>query len=105
MSLAEEQLENVSTACKIIGITLETRPDCINPQEIALFRKFALFLLLLFHSNSRRSIAYSGFVSRYGCTRIQLGIQHTADKILELINRGCTTDDAINAIRLLKLQD
>ena len=63
--------------CKVIGLTLETRPDTVTPHEIKLFRK-------------------------YGCTRIQLGIQHIDESILKKINRGCTTSDAVTAISLLK---
>jgi len=39
---------------------------------------------------------------RYGCTRIQLGIQHVDDNILELINRGAYDSDTVRALRLLK---
>lgn len=76
-SLEEEKLENETAQVKIIGITLETRPDCITPDELRRFR-------------------------RYGCTRVQLGIQHTDDAVLAKINRGCTTQDAINAMRMLR---
>lgn len=76
-SLDDEKLENEGAMVKIIGITLETRPDCINPEELRRFR-------------------------RYGCTRVQLGIQHTDDAILTKINRGCTTQDAIAALRMLR---
>ncbi|CAI5701082.1 unnamed protein product [Peronospora effusa] len=76
-SLDEEKLENETAAVKIIGITLETRPDCITPEELRRFR-------------------------RYGCTRVQLGIQHTDDAVLKKINRGCTTADAIHALKLLR---
>ena len=58
--------------CKIIGLTLETRPDTITVEELRRFR-------------------------RYGCTRVQLGVQHTADKILKKINRGCKTADTVRA--------
>jgi len=77
VSLAEEKALNEKAQCKIIGITLETRPDCITEAELRRFRKF-------------------------GCTRIQLGIQHTSDAILKKINRGCTTADTKRALRLLK---
>ena len=77
MSLLEEQKINESADCKIIGLTLETRPDTITPDEIVRLR-------------------------RYGCTRVQLGIQHTDDTILNTINRGCTNKDAIDAIKSLK---
>lgn len=76
-SLDEEKLENETAAVKIIGITLETRPDCITPDELRRFR-------------------------RYGCTRVQLGIQHTDDAILKKINRGCTNADSIRAMTLLR---
>ncbi len=71
------RLENESAAVKIIGITLETRPDCITAEELRRFRY-------------------------YGCTRVQLGIQHTDDEILKKINRGCTNEDAIRAMTLLR---
>jgi len=38
----------------------------------------------------------------YGCTRLQIGIQHTDNRILSKINRGCTNEDAVLAVRLLK---
>ncbi|TDH68980.1 hypothetical protein CCR75_000943 [Bremia lactucae] len=76
-SLQDEKLENETAAVKIIGITLETRPDCITPDELRRFRK-------------------------YGCTRVQLGIQHTDDGILKKINRGHTVAQAIEALKLLR---
>eukprot|EP01059_Diplonema_ambulator_P012192 TRINITY_DN22419_c0_g1_i2.p1 TRINITY_DN22419_c0_g1~~TRINITY_DN22419_c0_g1_i2.p1 ORF type:complete len:685 (+),score=181.87 TRINITY_DN22419_c0_g1_i2:38-2056(+) len=76
-SLEEEQKENENASCKIIGLTLETRPDCINEHELRRLR-------------------------RYGCTRVQLGMQHTDDGVLKLVNRGHDVSDAIEALRLLK---
>jgi len=64
-TLEEEQAENEVARCKIIGLTLETRPDTIDAAELRRLR-------------------------RYGCTRVQLGIQHTDDKVLKKINRGHT---------------
>lgn len=76
--LLEEEIKlNENANCRIIGLTLETRPDCINMREIKLFRK-------------------------YNCTRVQLGVQHIDDVILKKIDRGCYTNDTINALRLLK---
>eukprot|EP01084_Bolivina_argentea_P027714 51495_1 len=77
VSLLEEQKINENTKCRIIGLTLETRPDTITVSEIERMRY-------------------------YGCTRLQIGIQHTNNKILDKINRGCTNEDAIEAVRLLK---
>ena len=75
-SLAEEHALNESAQCKIIGLTLETRPDCINAPELANLR-------------------------RYGCTRVQIGIQHTDDAILKLVNRGSTLAHTKQAVRQL----
>jgi ELP3 family radical SAM enzyme/protein acetyltransferase len=75
--LQTEQKINETASCRIISITLETRPDMINASEIRRFREF-------------------------GCTRVQLGIQHINDKILTQINRRCYYADTIRAIRLLK---
>lgn len=76
-SLVEEISYNEISNCRIIGLTLETRPDCINVYEIKRFRE-------------------------YGCTRVQLGVQHINDDILKKINRGCYTKHTIKAIYLLK---
>ena len=78
LTLKEEQYINQHNATiKIIGITIETRPDRINYTELR-------FLRLL------------------GVTRVQLGVQHIDDRILEHINRRCTTYHTIKAIKLLK---
>ncbi|UKJ90170.1 histone acethyltransferase-like protein [Theileria orientalis] len=76
-SIEREHDLNEKSKCRIIGLTLETRPDRINSTEIELLRK-------------------------YGCTRVQLGIQHTKNGILDYVNRGHTTEDSIRAIYLLK---
>ena len=72
-----EQKLNESTECKIIGITLETRPDRINAEELRNFR-------------------------RLGVTRIQMGVQHTDDRILYRSNRKCTSKHAMKAIEMAK---
>tara|TARA_B100000900_G_scaffold410851_1_gene429439 strand:- start:1406 stop:3265 length:1860 start_codon:yes stop_codon:yes gene_type:complete len=78
LSLLEEQSINENNKnCRIIGITLEMRPDSITENEI-------------------RRLRY------LGCTRVQLGVQHINDNILKKINRGCKTIDAIKALKLLK---
>jgi elongator complex protein 3 len=76
-SLKEEQKINEKTRYKIIGITLETRPDEITEQVIKNFRNL-------------------------GCTRVQIGVQHTDDKILKISKRGHDNEQAIIATRLLK---
>ncbi len=77
LSLDEEILLNVDAQAKIIGVTLETRPDSITVEEIERLRS-------------------------YGCTRVQLGIQHTDDDILDGINRGHGVQATMDALRLLK---
>mmetsp|Transcript_106122 Transcript_106122/g.204256 ORF Transcript_106122/g.204256 Transcript_106122/m.204256 type:complete len:766 (-) Transcript_106122:75-2372(-) len=75
--LLEEQKINESAVAKIIGLTLETRPDHITAPEVQRLR-------------------------RYGCTRVQIGVQHTDDKVLSYINRGHDRAAAVRAVRLLK---
>ena len=77
MTIEEEQAINQNAKCHIVGITLETRPDQINIAEINRFR-------------------------RYGCTRVQLGVQHTDNQILDIINRRHHVEHSIKAIRMLK---
>jgi len=75
-TLDAEIKTNESAACRIIGLTVETRPDWIDKNEILRFR-------------------------RLGVTRVQIGIQHLNDEILRGVNRGCTTAHTIKAIELL----
>ncbi|KAF4725355.1 hypothetical protein FOZ63_030064, partial [Perkinsus olseni] len=77
LSLEEEQVRNEVSDCKIIGLTLETRPDYVNPTELRRLRTL-------------------------GCTRVQIGVQHTDNQILKTINRGHTVEDSMKAVRLLK---
>jgi len=77
LTLEEEIKLNESAKLRLIGLTLETRPDCINPAELKRFRRF-------------------------GVTRVQMGVQHIDDRLLERVNRGCKTEHTIKAIRLLK---
>ncbi len=76
-SLKEAQKINESSPHKIIGLSLETRPDHINEEEIKNMR-------------------------RLGCTKIQIGVQHTDNKVLALNKRGERIEDSIRAIALLK---
>ncbi|MEI6288191.1 MAG: tRNA uridine(34) 5-carboxymethylaminomethyl modification radical SAM/GNAT enzyme Elp3 [bacterium] len=75
--LKTAQKKNETAKHRCIGLTLETRPDYINAKEILRMREL-------------------------GCTRVELGIQHTDDKILKLNRRGHTANQSIEAIRLLK---
>lgn len=75
--LDEEKQINKTATSKVIGLTLETRPDTITAKELKLLRY-------------------------YGCTRVQLGIQHLDDAVLEKNNRKCKTSTTIKAIKILK---
>ena len=75
--LSEEQKLNKSAKYKIIGISIETRPDSICKQELRRLRV-------------------------YGVTRVQLGIQHTDDTILRNLNRGHDARAGVLAIKQLK---
>lgn len=77
LSLDEEKRINRDASCRIIGLTVEFRPDSITKQE--------LYRLRL-----------------YGCTRVQLGVQHIDDTILKAINRQCTTERFKKSLKLLK---
>jgi elongator complex protein 3 len=77
LNIADEQRINESTHCRIIGVTIETRPDKITKPELRRFRK-------------------------YGVTRIQMGVQHTDDEVLEKNNRECTTAQVKAALKLCK---
>jgi len=76
-SLAEEIYLNESASCRIIGITVETRPDHVNFKTIEFLREI-------------------------GATRVELGIQHLDDNILKYVNRGCYKKHSIRAIKILK---
>lgn len=72
-----QQRLNEKSKHRIIGLTLETRPDCVNYHTIWQMREM-------------------------GCTRIELGIQHTDDEILDLTKRGHSSAEAMRAAELLR---
>lgn len=76
-TLEKELKINETARVRVIGLTLESRPDCITLDEIKFFR-------------------------RLNVTRVQIGVQHTDNKILKKINRGHTIECAKKAIKLLK---
>ena len=76
-NLKKEQKKNETARYRLIGVTLETRPDYINEAEIYSMREL-------------------------GCTRVELGVQAVDDKILELNKRGHGVKEVAEATRLLK---
>ncbi len=77
VALAAEQKRNEAAVYKIIGLTLETRPDYINEDELKEMR-------------------------RLGCTRVEIGVQIIDDRILKLNRRGHGVKEIAAATRLLK---
>ncbi|MFA5061853.1 MAG: tRNA uridine(34) 5-carboxymethylaminomethyl modification radical SAM/GNAT enzyme Elp3 [Patescibacteria group bacterium] len=75
--LQKAQIKNESARHRIIGLTLETRPDYINEKNIKIMREL-------------------------GCTRVEMGVQTTDEKTLKKIQRGHDVKSVINATRLLK---
>ncbi|HPL95717.1 MAG TPA: tRNA uridine(34) 5-carboxymethylaminomethyl modification radical SAM/GNAT enzyme Elp3 [bacterium] len=75
--LYNEQKKNETAKHRIVGLTLETRPDYITEKTAWQMRAL-------------------------GCTRVELGVQHLDDKILKLNKRGATTKDTIRATKILR---
>ena len=77
LALEKEQKKNEKARCRIVGISIETRPDLINAKEILNLRKL-------------------------GITMVELGVQTVFDDILKKCNRGHLTQATIKATQLLK---
>lgn len=76
-SLSQAQTTNETAARRIIGLTLETRPDFISEKELIRMR-------------------------RLGCTRVEIGVQTLDDGVQRLTKRGHTRSHVIAATKLLK---
>lgn len=76
-SLEIEKMKNEKNLRRMVGLTLETRPDYINPTEIENFRKL-------------------------GATRVEIGVQSIYNKVLKANNRGHNFETTIKATKLLK---
>lgn len=76
-SLKSAQKANEKAEYRVIGLTIETRPDWIFPKEIIRLREL-------------------------GVTRVELGVQALDDQILDLTKRGHTVEDTVRATLLLK---
>ncbi len=69
--------ENESARCRVIGLTIETKPDWCLQEHI------------------------DGML-RYGCTRIELGIQTLDEETTKFTNRGHTGQDSADALRIAR---
>jgi elongator complex protein 3 len=76
-SLKQEQKRNEQAKHRIIGLSVETRPDFINEKEIELLRNL-------------------------GVTSVELGVQSVDDSVLQKIKRGHKVSETIRATRELK---
>lgn len=70
----EMQINNNYARCKVIGLSVETRPDEASKKWLLFFRHL-------------------------GVTKIQFGVQHTDNTILRKIKRGHTFEQAENGIK------
>jgi len=77
LSLLEAQRKNEKAKHRIVGLTVETRPDCLNIKEIKRMRKL-------------------------GCTRVELGVQSIYERVLKLNQRNHDLKTLIETTRLLK---
>jgi elongator complex protein 3 len=75
--LCEAYLVNESALHRNVGLSVETRPDKVIPDELAWFRSL-------------------------GVTKVQMGVQSLDDHILELNQRGHTVAEAHRAVALLR---
>ncbi len=76
-TLKEAQKINESSKHRIVGLSIETRPDFVTPKEIIRLRTL-------------------------GVTSVELGVQAIDDEILEKIKRGHNLESIIKATELLK---
>ncbi len=75
--LAKEHMQNEAANHRNVGLSVETRPDEVTPDELAWFRSL-------------------------GVTKVQMGAQSLDDSILELNQRGHTVADLHRAVALLR---
>jgi elongator complex protein 3 len=76
-SLKQAHINNETSRHKIIGLSLETRPDHITHDELRHMRKL-------------------------GCTKVQIGVQHINNEVLALNKRGEVIEDTVRAMQLMK---
>lgn len=76
-TLLDAQLANETATRRIVGISIETRPDWLDDKEVKLLREL-------------------------GVTKVQVGVQAFDEKILVRIKRGHSLEEVGRATRLLK---
>jgi ELP3 family radical SAM enzyme/protein acetyltransferase len=96
LSLEEEQKINEIAQIRIIGLTIETRPDYLDPNDYESKAKKADF------TQKINTFEVIELFRELGVTRVQIGLQHTNDKVLKFVNRDCTNYQNKKAIFFLK---
>ena len=76
-SLEEAQRYNETAGHRNVGLAIETRPDHVDPDEVAWLRWL-------------------------GVTKVQIGVQSCNDHILEINQRGHTVEETRQAVALLR---
>ena len=76
--LLHQQRMNETSAHRVVGLCIETRPDLIRAESLRHMR-------------------------RLGCTKVQMGIQSLDDRVLAANHRVATRDQIAEAFRLLRL--
>ncbi|HYS71426.1 MAG TPA: tRNA uridine(34) 5-carboxymethylaminomethyl modification radical SAM/GNAT enzyme Elp3, partial [Thermoplasmata archaeon] len=76
-TLVDAQTANETAANRMIGLTIETKPERFEPGDVA----HAIHL---------------------GTTRVEFGVQSTFDEVLKRVNRGHTVEDVRRATRRAK---
>lgn len=77
LSLEELQKMNETAAIRIIGLSIETRPDYVNPEEL---------------NNLRR----------LGVTKVEIGVQHLDQEVLDYNRREMSVEDIAQATEMLR---
>ncbi len=76
-SLEKAKRKNEKAKARCVGLTIETRPDFSKKEHII-------------------------EMLRFGCTKVEIGVQSIYNHVLEKIRRGHTVEDSIEATALLK---
>ncbi|MDD5489940.1 MAG: tRNA uridine(34) 5-carboxymethylaminomethyl modification radical SAM/GNAT enzyme Elp3 [Candidatus Moranbacteria bacterium] len=77
LQIEHEQNRNEKSKHRVIGLTLETRPDALDEKEIKFFREL-------------------------GATRVEIGVQSIFDDVLKKNRRGHSVRQTAEATKLLK---
>lgn len=90
LTIEEEQYLNQTATHRVIGMTIETRPDWITKKGTH------------WANNEELDLSEIKLFRQYGVTRIQIGVQHTDDFVLKKNNRKCTNEENKWGIFILK---